>query len=164
MLKMRVALKAETSLMVSFRERQLGEVASHMLIKIATTKPWDYNNSPEIMISSGLVWREKSMRCPHYLKLLLLHSVPWQPLSICPDGASTAQEPLWLADVPAAVEFIAAAEVAVVGFFQVCASNPLALPPGARCALPWESHFHGLLARWHCVRSKEPLSLSTKTS
>ncbi|KAM9228877.1 LOW QUALITY PROTEIN: endoplasmic reticulum resident protein 27 [Dugong dugon] len=34
------------------------------------------------------------------------------------DGLSAAQEPVWLTDVPAAVEFIAAAEVAVIGFFQ----------------------------------------------
>ncbi|XP_006866094.1 PREDICTED: endoplasmic reticulum resident protein 27 [Chrysochloris asiatica] len=34
------------------------------------------------------------------------------------DGSSAAQEPVWLTDVPAAVEFIAAVEVAVIGFFQ----------------------------------------------
>lgn len=36
------------------------------------------------------------------------------------DGLSTTQEPIWLTDVPATVELIAAAEVAVIGFFQVC--------------------------------------------
>ncbi|XP_007942654.1 endoplasmic reticulum resident protein 27 [Orycteropus afer afer] len=35
-----------------------------------------------------------------------------------PDGPSASQEAVWLTDVPAAVEFIAAAEVAVIGFFQ----------------------------------------------
>ncbi|XP_021019861.1 endoplasmic reticulum resident protein 27 [Mus caroli] len=34
------------------------------------------------------------------------------------DGLSTTQEPIWLTDVPATVELIAAAEVAVIGFFQ----------------------------------------------
>ncbi|XP_037594297.1 endoplasmic reticulum resident protein 27 isoform X3 [Cebus imitator] len=34
------------------------------------------------------------------------------------DGPGAAQEPTWLADVPAAMEFIAATEVAVIGFFQ----------------------------------------------
>uniref|UniRef100_A0A8C6WAZ6 Endoplasmic reticulum resident protein 27 n=2 Tax=Nannospalax galili TaxID=1026970 RepID=A0A8C6WAZ6_NANGA len=34
------------------------------------------------------------------------------------DGLSTTREPTWLTDVPSAVELIAAAEVAVVGFFQ----------------------------------------------
>ncbi|XP_049738504.1 endoplasmic reticulum resident protein 27 isoform X3 [Elephas maximus indicus] len=34
------------------------------------------------------------------------------------DGPSASQEPAWLTDVPAAEEFIAAAEVAIVGFFQ----------------------------------------------
>ncbi|XP_077026285.1 endoplasmic reticulum resident protein 27 [Tamandua tetradactyla] len=34
------------------------------------------------------------------------------------DGSNAAQNPVQLTDVPAAVEFIAAAEVAVIGFFQ----------------------------------------------
>ncbi|XP_051011464.1 endoplasmic reticulum resident protein 27 [Acomys russatus] len=34
------------------------------------------------------------------------------------DGLSTAQEPVWLPDVPATVELIDAAEVAIIGFFQ----------------------------------------------
>ncbi|GAB1291381.1 Endoplasmic reticulum resident protein 27 [Apodemus speciosus] len=34
------------------------------------------------------------------------------------EGPSTAPEPRWLTDIPATVEFIAAAEVAVIGFFQ----------------------------------------------
>nr|4F9Z_A Chain A, Endoplasmic reticulum resident protein 27 [Homo sapiens]4F9Z_B Chain B, Endoplasmic reticulum resident protein 27 [Homo sapiens]4F9Z_C Chain C, Endoplasmic reticulum resident protein 27 [Homo sapiens]4F9Z_D Chain D, Endoplasmic reticulum resident protein 27 [Homo sapiens]4F9Z_E Chain E, Endoplasmic reticulum resident protein 27 [Homo sapiens] len=34
------------------------------------------------------------------------------------DGPGAAQEPTWLTDVPAAMEFIAATEVAVIGFFQ----------------------------------------------
>nr|XP_014689748.2 endoplasmic reticulum resident protein 27 [Equus asinus] len=34
------------------------------------------------------------------------------------DGAGGSQEAVWLTDVPAAMEFIAAAEVAVIGFFQ----------------------------------------------
>ncbi|KAK2101296.1 Endoplasmic reticulum resident protein 27 [Saguinus oedipus] len=34
------------------------------------------------------------------------------------DGPGASQEPTWLADVPAAMEFIAATEVAVIGFFQ----------------------------------------------
>lgn len=34
------------------------------------------------------------------------------------DGSSTAQEPIWLTDIPATVELLAAAEVAVIGFFQ----------------------------------------------
>uniref|UniRef100_A0A9L0RLT0 Endoplasmic reticulum resident protein 27 n=1 Tax=Equus caballus TaxID=9796 RepID=A0A9L0RLT0_HORSE len=34
------------------------------------------------------------------------------------DGAGVSQEAVWLTDVPAAMEFIAAAEVAVIGFFQ----------------------------------------------
>ncbi|XP_058414691.1 endoplasmic reticulum resident protein 27 [Diceros bicornis minor] len=34
------------------------------------------------------------------------------------DGPSDSQEPVWLTDVPAAMEFITAAEVAVIGFFQ----------------------------------------------
>ncbi|KAL2776793.1 endoplasmic reticulum resident protein 27 isoform 1 precursor [Daubentonia madagascariensis] len=34
------------------------------------------------------------------------------------DDPRAAQEPTWLTDVPAAMEFIAAAEVAVIGFFQ----------------------------------------------
>ncbi|XP_064140615.1 endoplasmic reticulum resident protein 27 isoform X2 [Loxodonta africana] len=34
------------------------------------------------------------------------------------DGPSASQEPAWLTDVPAAEEFIAAAEVAIIGFFQ----------------------------------------------
>ncbi|XP_028636774.1 endoplasmic reticulum resident protein 27 [Grammomys surdaster] len=34
------------------------------------------------------------------------------------DGLGTTQEPIWLTDVPATMEFIAAAEVAVIGFFQ----------------------------------------------
>ncbi|XP_021046936.1 endoplasmic reticulum resident protein 27 [Mus pahari] len=33
-------------------------------------------------------------------------------------GLSTIQEPIWLTDVPATLEFIAAAEVAIIGFFQ----------------------------------------------
>ncbi|XP_039732356.1 endoplasmic reticulum resident protein 27 [Pteropus medius] len=47
---------------------------------------------------------------------------------LSPDGAAeiqessedpgSSQEPIWLTDVPAAMEFIAAAEVAVIGFFQ----------------------------------------------
>ncbi|XP_019600305.2 endoplasmic reticulum resident protein 27 isoform X1 [Rhinolophus sinicus] len=34
------------------------------------------------------------------------------------DGPGSSQGPVWLTDVPAAMEFIAAAEVAVIGFFQ----------------------------------------------
>ncbi|XP_052028701.1 endoplasmic reticulum resident protein 27 [Apodemus sylvaticus] len=34
------------------------------------------------------------------------------------DGLSTDREPRWLTDIPATKEFIAAAEVAVIGFFQ----------------------------------------------
>uniref|UniRef100_A0A2K5DYV9 Endoplasmic reticulum resident protein 27 n=1 Tax=Aotus nancymaae TaxID=37293 RepID=A0A2K5DYV9_AOTNA len=34
------------------------------------------------------------------------------------DGPGAAREPTWLADVPAAMEFIAATEVAVIGFFE----------------------------------------------
>ncbi|KAM6161658.1 endoplasmic reticulum resident protein 27 [Erethizon dorsatum] len=34
------------------------------------------------------------------------------------DDPSAAQEPVWLTDVSAAMEFIAAAEVAIIGFFQ----------------------------------------------
>lgn len=34
------------------------------------------------------------------------------------DGLNNTREPVWLADVPAAEELIAAAEVAIVGFFQ----------------------------------------------
>ncbi|XP_053412754.1 endoplasmic reticulum resident protein 27 [Nycticebus coucang] len=34
------------------------------------------------------------------------------------DGPGAAQEPMWLPDVPAAMEYITAAEVAVIGFFQ----------------------------------------------
>ncbi|KAK2499644.1 hypothetical protein MC885_018901 [Smutsia gigantea] len=35
-----------------------------------------------------------------------------------PDGPGASQEAVWLTDVPAAMEFIATAEVAVIGFFQ----------------------------------------------
>lgn len=36
------------------------------------------------------------------------------------EGLGTPREPRWLTDIPATVELIAAAEVAVIGFFQVC--------------------------------------------
>ena len=65
-----------------------------------------------------------------YFELLFLHLVPANSLSLsvssshpyphlCLDGPG-AQEPMQLTDVQAAMEFIAAAEVAVIGFFQVC--------------------------------------------
>lgn len=60
------------------------------------------------------------------------------------DGPGAAQEPTWLADVPAAMEFIAATEVAVIGFFQV--SPLLAIPLRARNVLPQGNHSSHLLA------------------
>lgn len=40
-----------------------------------------------------------------------------------------AREPVWLTDVQAAMEFVAAAEVTVIGFFQVRPDTPPAVVP-----------------------------------
>lgn len=54
---------------------------------------------------------------------------------------------MWLTDVPAAMEFIAAAEVAVIGFFQVCPDTPLSIPPeNQKWSTSGSQHSH-LLAR-----------------
>lgn len=37
------------------------------------------------------------------------------------DGLSTTQEAIWLTDIPATEELTKTAEVAIIGFFQVCA-------------------------------------------
>ncbi|XP_075409445.1 endoplasmic reticulum resident protein 27 [Tenrec ecaudatus] len=55
-----------------------------------------------------------------FVLLLLTQGLPPRVSAEGPgssDGPS-GQEPVWLTDVPAAVDFIAAAEVAVIGFFQ----------------------------------------------
>lgn len=51
------------------------------------------------------------------------------------DGPSTAQEPIWLTDIPATVELLAAAEVAVIGFFQVCDTPHLYTPQSGTLGL-----------------------------
>lgn len=52
------------------------------------------------------------------------------------DGPGASQEVVWLTDVPAAMEFIATTEVAVIGFFQVCPDTPLAvLPKNQKCSI-----------------------------
>lgn len=57
-------------------------------------------------------------------------------LFLCLDGPGASQEVVWLTDVPAAMEFIAATEVAVIGFFQVCPDTPLAvLPKKQKCSI-----------------------------
>ncbi|XP_027451041.1 endoplasmic reticulum resident protein 27 isoform X1 [Zalophus californianus] len=75
----------------------------------------------ETVISSAIVYREKvempsAFRTPtfhlipqHFLLLSLSHSL---------DGSASSQKTVSLTDVPATMEFIAAAEVAVIGFFQ----------------------------------------------
>ncbi|XP_012507623.1 PREDICTED: endoplasmic reticulum resident protein 27 [Propithecus coquereli] len=59
-------------------------------------------------------------RCLFLLLLLTCELVPEVGAEVekSSDGPGATQEPTWLTDVPAAVEFIAAAEVAVLGFFQ----------------------------------------------
>lgn len=61
--------------------------------------------------------------CSGYLLLLFLLTCGLAPevageVEESSDGPGTAQGPVWLTDVPAAVEFISAAEVAIIGFFQ----------------------------------------------
>ncbi|KAM4820345.1 endoplasmic reticulum resident protein 27 [Thomomys bottae] len=48
------------------------------------------------------------------------------------DDTSVTQGPVWLADVPAAVDFVAAAEVTLIGFFQLTAATLTPWAPGAR--------------------------------
>lgn len=57
--------------------------------------------------------------------LFLLFLITWElspdiaaEIQDSSDGPGASQEPVWLTDVPAAMEFVAAAEVAVIGFFQ----------------------------------------------
>ncbi|XP_006170012.1 endoplasmic reticulum resident protein 27 isoform X1 [Tupaia chinensis] len=57
---------------------------------------------------------------------------------ISSDGPVAAQEPTWLTDVPAAMEFIAAAEVAIIGFFQ-------------DLEIPTVSVFHGMVQKFQNV-------------
>ncbi|XP_010636733.2 endoplasmic reticulum resident protein 27 [Fukomys damarensis] len=59
-------------------------------------------------------------RCPFLLLLLTCGLAPEVAAEVeePSDGPRAAQEPVWLTDVPTAVEFIAAAEVALIGFFQ----------------------------------------------
>lgn len=47
------------------------------------------------------------------------------------DGSAASQKPVSLTDVPATMEFIAAAEVAIIGFFQVCPCFCSHKEPGA---------------------------------
>ncbi|XP_019498829.1 PREDICTED: endoplasmic reticulum resident protein 27 [Hipposideros armiger] len=54
------------------------------------------------------------------------------------DGPGVSQEPVWLTDVPAAMEFIAAAEVAVIGFFQ-------------DVEIPMASVFHSMVQKFQDV-------------
>ncbi|XP_071466222.1 endoplasmic reticulum resident protein 27 isoform X2 [Marmota flaviventris] len=61
--------------------------------------------------------------CSRYLLLLFLLTCELAPevageVEESSDGPGTAQGPMWLTDVPAAEEFISAAEVAIIGFFQ----------------------------------------------
>jgi hypothetical protein len=50
-------------------------------------------------------------------------------LSLSLDDPDATQQLVWLTDVPSTIEFIAAAEVAIIGFFQVCPDVPLATSP-----------------------------------
>lgn len=88
------------------------------------------------------------MRCTYYLELLFL--VP----SLTLDGPAATQELTWLTDVPAATAFIAAAEVALIGFFQVCPSTPPASPPRVRNCLSQVSPDGSPLTKEHYIRSR----------
>uniref|UniRef100_A0A8C5NZW0 Endoplasmic reticulum resident protein 27 n=1 Tax=Jaculus jaculus TaxID=51337 RepID=A0A8C5NZW0_JACJA len=64
----------------------------------------------------------EAARC-RYLILLLITACRLIPevaadIEEVSDGPSDTQGPIWLTDVPAAVDFIAASEIAVIGFFQ----------------------------------------------
>lgn len=73
------------------------------------------------MIPLGLVWRTEAYEMSSLFKAATSAlSALTVSLPLCPDDPRAPRGPVWLTNVPAAMEFIAAVEVAVIGFFQVC--------------------------------------------